>query len=132
MNGQFRTEFESEIHSVASDLHLVGFLKCRSLYAMGHLQGNVYSLSYMRKWLEDRYADSARIDSVHVFEDSYGIPELRYSKLECIKDWRSPVRRRQHMEAINEQRRIHEMERRTRQREEETQKFVEAKLTRNY
>jgi hypothetical protein len=108
--------FETEVHSVASDLFLVGFIKVRSSYAMGHLQGDVYAMSYMRKWFEDRYNVSGRVDSVHIFGDSYGIPELRYTKLECIKDWRSPVRRRQHMGSLTEDMRISELERKTRDR----------------
>ena len=107
-------DFEKEIHLVASDLYLVGFLKVRSRYAMGHLQGDVYSLSYMRKWMEDRYNESGFIESVNVFDDSYGIPEYGYTKLECIKDWRSPVRRRQHMEAIREESLISRLHERSR------------------
>lgn len=107
---------EREVHAVASDLFLVGFIKVRSTYAMGHLQGDTYAMSYMRKWFEDRYNQSGRIDSVHIFGDSYGIPELRYTKLECIKDWRSPVRRRQHMASLTEDMKISDLERKTRER----------------
>lgn len=94
--------FEEELFKVAQDLHLVGFMKVRSRYALGHLQGDVFSLSYMRKWLQDRQQTSGRMENVHIFEDSYGIPEFRYTKLECMKDWRSPIRRRQHMDALRE------------------------------
>ena len=97
---------EAEIHRVASDLSLVGFIKVRSRYAIGHLQGDSYSLSYMRKWLEDRCNETGTIQRVHIFSDSFGLPEMRYSKLECIKDWRSPVRRRQHMEVLSEDTRL--------------------------
>jgi hypothetical protein len=107
------TAIEAEIHKVASDLFLVGFIKVRSRYAIGHLQGDAYAMSYMRKWMEDRCNTSGKMESVHIFGDSYGIPEFRYSKLECIKDWRSPVRRRQHMESIREEGRIKQLEQRT-------------------
>lgn len=119
VDGQFAkggSEFEGEIHEVASDLFLVGFIKARSRYAMGHLQGDVFALSHMRKWLENRFSETARIKNVHVFEDSYGIPEYRYTKLECIKDWRSPVRRRQHMSAIQEDGKISLLQERSNQR----------------
>ena len=135
LNGSFPEGgryLENELHQTASDLHLLGFMKVRSMYAMGHLQGDVYALSYMRKWMEDKYNKSGRIDSVHIFEDSYGLPELRYSKLECIKDWRSPVRRRQHMEILQEEARLRELENRTRQKRDDLDAFNEANHVRAY
>jgi hypothetical protein len=110
------TEFEREMFGVASDLFLVGFMKVRAGYALGHLQGDVLALSYMRKWMEYRYNESGTIDNLHFFGDSYGIPEFRYSKLECIKDWRSPVRRRQHMGVLHEEARITKLEERSRKK----------------
>ena len=110
--------FESELYRVASDLSLVGFIKARSQYAIGHLQGDSFSLSYMRKWLEDYCNDEGVIHKVHLFNDSFGIPEFRYSKLECIKDWRSPVRRRQHMEVLNEEARLVKLSDKTRSRQD--------------
>ena len=124
--------FEREIHEVASDLRLVGFIKSRSRYAMGHLQGDVYSMSYMRKWIQDRVAKGARLENVHIFGESYGLPELRYTKLECIKDWRSPVRRRQHMTQIEEEARISQLEKRTRDHQARLEAFSEANHVQNY
>jgi hypothetical protein len=126
------TDFEAEIHGVASDLSLVGFIKARSRYAMGHLQGDVYAMSYMRKWLQDRYNESGKIENVHIFGDSYGLPEYRYTKLECIKDWRSPVRRRQHMAVLEDEGRIHELERKTRERESQRDMFVDSNHVRDF
>jgi hypothetical protein len=126
------TGFEAEIHNVASDLHLLGFIKARSRYAMGHLQGDVYAMSYMRKWLQDRCNESGKIDYVHIFGDSYGLPEYRYTKLECIKDWRSPVRRRQHMAVLQEEARILELERKTREHESQRQASIEANHVRDF
>jgi len=124
LSGSFRNggaSLEAELHRVASELSLVGFIKARSQYAIGHLQGDSYSLSYMRKWLENHCHDGGPIRNVHFFNSSYGLPEFRYSKLECIKEWRSPVRRRQHMEALNEEARLAKMSERTRAREEQIQ-----------
>jgi hypothetical protein len=126
------TEFEREIHEVAADLRLVGFIKARTRYAMGHLQGDVYSMSYMRKWIQYRYARGGRIDNVHVFGESYGLPELRYTKLECIKDWRSPVRRRQHMAVLDEESRIAQLEKRTRAHRAKQEAFNEANHVQNF
>ena len=109
--------FESEFHQAAADLHLVGFMKVRSKYAIGHFQGDVISLSYIRKWMEDGYNNSGIVDKVHIFDDSYGIPEFRYLKLECIKDWRSPIRRKQHMAAIHEEAKLLNLQTQTRKRD---------------
>ena len=114
---------EGELYHVASELSLVGFIKVRSRYAVGHLQGDSYSLSYMRKWLDDRCNETGNVQKVHFYNDSYGLPEFRYSKLECIKDWRSPVRRRQHMEVLNEEARLAKLSEKTRDRQEGTQSF---------
>ena len=122
LEGQFPNygrELENELFTTASDLFLVGFMKVRAEYALGHLQGDVFALSYMRKWLENRYNGSGIIHDVHIFGDSYGVPEYRYSRLECIKDWRSPVRRRQHMELIEEESRITRLEERSRVKQTE-------------
>ena len=123
---------EAELYRIASDLHLLGFIKARSRYAIGHLQGDVFAMSYMRKWLEDRCNDSGKIDIVHVFGESYGLPEYRYTKLECIKDWRSPVRRRQHMAVLEEEARIAGLERKTRERELQRQALIEANHVRDF
>ncbi len=128
MNGKFQFHleglfrhgghaFEEELFRVAQDLHLVGFMKVRSRYALGHFQGDVFSLSYMRKWLEDRQQVTGIVDDVHIFEDSYGIPTLRYTKLECMKDWRSPIRRRQHMDTLREGARWDRLEKMTIERD---------------
>ena len=118
-------EFEKELHGVAADLHLVGFLKARSRYSIGHLEGDVYSLSYMRKWMEDRCNENGTIDTVQVFEDSYGIPEFRYTKLECIKDWRSPVRRRQHMSSLQEEAVIAQLQERSSKKHADHEKTLD-------
>ena len=112
-------QLEEEIHRCASELHMVGFMKVRSYYALGHFQGDPFSLSYIRKWMEDRCNTSGVIDAVHIFDDSYGIPEFRYTKLECIKDWRSPIRRKQHMAAIHEETRLANLQTRSRNKESE-------------
>jgi len=115
--------FDSELHNVASDLSLVGFIKTRSQYAIGHLQGDTYSVSHMRKWLKDRCNEEGTIHKVHFFDDSYGLPDFRYTKLESIKDWRNPVRRRQHMEALNEESRLAKLSDRTKARQERVESF---------
>ena len=135
INGAFPhggVQFERELYMAALDLYLVGFMKVRSRYAMGHLQGDVLALSYIRKWMEDRYNDSGIINNVHIFEDSYGIPEFRYTKLECIKDWRSPARRRQHMGAIQEAGKISSLEERTREKQSVQDAFNEGYHVRTY
>lgn len=135
LDGHFPTGggcLEAELYRIASDLHLLGFIKARSRYAIGHLQGDVFAMSYMRKWLEDRCNDSGKIDIVHVFGESYGLPEYRYTKLECIKDWRSPVRRRQHMAVLEEEARIAGLERKTRERELQRQALIEANHVRDF
>jgi|LauGreDrversion4_2_1035121.scaffolds.fasta_scaffold08517_4 hypothetical protein len=110
--------FESEIYAVASELSLVGFIKVRAQYAIGHFQGDSYSMSYMRKWLKDRYNQEGTIQKIHFFDDSEGLPDFRYSKLECIKDWRSPVRRRQQMAVLYEEARLVKLSDKTRQRQQ--------------
>ena len=113
--------FESELHSVASELSLVGFIKARSRHTIGHLQGDAFSLSYMRKWLEHRYNEFGIIDKVHIFDDNFGIPQYRYTRLESIKDWRSPVRRSQHMGVMHERARLASLTEKTRKRHEQLQ-----------
>lgn len=123
---------EQELYRAASDLQLLGFIKVRARYAMGHLQGDTYSASYMRRWMESRCNSTGKIESVHVFDDSYGIPEFRYTKLECIKDWRSPIRRKQHMTAIREQAYITNLAERTRERQAARDSFIDENHVRTY
>jgi hypothetical protein len=120
-------DLEEELFTTASDLFLLGFMKVRSRYALGHFQGDVYSLSYMRKWIGDRCNKSGKIEHVHIFDDSYGLPECRYDKLECIRDWRSPVRRKQHMEILREESKLRELAQRTRDRQA-TQEALEEQI----
>jgi hypothetical protein len=126
------TAYEDELFRVASDLGLVGFIKARSGYALGHFQGDVFSLSHMRKWIDSRQQETGEVSAVHFFEDSYGLPELRYNKLECIKDWRSPIRRRQHMSVLQEEAKWDELEKSTRERDSLTSQTEEATHVRTY
>ena len=90
------TVFESEIFKAADDLFLTGNIKCRTTFARGELQGDVYALSYMQKWLKQGHhsLDAGKIKSVKFYDDNYGIPNPSDPVLRCVKDWRKYYLRR--------------------------------------
>merc|ERR1712031_27560 len=114
MFGKFRFEvqgrfsqngeiFEKEAFEVAFGLFLLGWFKCRSNFAIGHLQGDVFALAYMRRWLEERHlsAEAGRVDSVSFPEENLGLSEIVYKRLVCVKDWRKFGTKKQHMMAMS-------------------------------
>ncbi|OLQ08222.1 hypothetical protein AK812_SmicGene8301 [Symbiodinium microadriaticum] len=44
---------EKEVFDTAFQLHLVGWLKVRATFILGHVQGDTYALSYFKKYLEE-------------------------------------------------------------------------------
>lgn len=61
---------------VARDLFIVGWVKCRSQFAIGHLQGDVYALSYIRRWLEIHAEEE--ITGLKIFDENIGLQTLDY------------------------------------------------------
>ncbi|GIX63778.1 uncharacterized protein BcabD6B2_32130 [Babesia caballi] len=98
--------FESELESHCNHLFLVGWIKCRGSFAVGHLQGNVISTSYMKRWMEISGAKNAHFRSVVFFDENYAIPKLDYAELTVVRDYRKPQKKAQHDRAIAERREI--------------------------
>ena len=107
MQGRFKFElkgtfyqagevFESECFKAADDLWLTGYIKSRGSFVTGDLQGDVYALSYMQKWLEQGHhsEEAGKVESVRLFEENYGVPDLRKRCLVCVKDWRKHYSKR--------------------------------------
>ncbi|OEH79043.1 hypothetical protein cyc_02862 [Cyclospora cayetanensis] len=111
-------KLRDEILRIAKDLHIVGWVKCRSNFASGHgggrceahflsfkvlalpiwcvqLQGDTFALSYFRRWL-DRHAPYA-IDSTNFFDEAIGLQALDYQQIAAVNDYRSPAKKKLHM-----------------------------------
>ena len=106
LTGRFTQEgavFEKEIFKAADDLYLTGNLKCRASFARGELQGDVYALSYLQKWIQQgqHSLDAGRITSTKFYDDNYGVPPAADPVLRCVKDWRKYYLRRAQTHANN-------------------------------
>eukprot|EP01066_Platyproteum_vivax_P001627 Platyproteum_vivax@DN12074_c0_g1_i1.p1 len=75
---------------------LVGWIKCRPRVVSGHIQGDVISMSYVERWLKLRQSKTSKISSVEFTDVNYGIPELKYTKLQSVYDMRKPAKKRKH------------------------------------
>ncbi|ORM40901.1 uncharacterized protein BXIN_1779 [Babesia sp. Xinjiang] len=105
LSGTFNAKsFESELESHCNQLFLVGWIKCRRSFAIGHLQGNVIATSYMKRWMEICGAKNAHFASAIFFDENYAIPKLDYTELTVVRDYRKPQKKAQHQRAIEERR----------------------------
>ncbi|BAM39904.1 uncharacterized protein TOT_020000176 [Theileria orientalis strain Shintoku] len=88
MNHRFRFELNG--------LFLVGWIKCRRKFAIGHLQGNVIATTQMKRWMEICGTSNAKFSRVYFYDENYAIPKLDYNDLTLVKDYRKPLKKMQH------------------------------------
>ncbi|UKK02262.2 hypothetical protein MACK_001618 [Theileria orientalis] len=101
LNGVFNEKkFESELQSHCNQLFLVGWIKCRRKFAIGHLQGNVIATTQMKRWMEICGTKHAKFSRVHFYDENYSIPKLDYNDLTLVKDYRKPLKKMQHERII--------------------------------
>ncbi|XP_952529.1 uncharacterized protein TA11800 [Theileria annulata] len=95
LNGVFNEKkFETELQSYCNQLFLVGWIKCRKKFAIGH--GNVIATTQMKRWMEIHGSDNAKFSRVFFHDENYSIPKLDYSHLTVVKDYRKPLKKLQH------------------------------------
>ncbi|AFZ79062.1 hypothetical protein BEWA_019070 [Theileria equi strain WA] len=104
LNGVFNDKcFESELQSHCNQLSLVGWIKCRQNFAIGHVSfRNVIATSQMKRWMEICGTRHANITRVTFSEENYSITQLDYSDLTVVKDYRRPQKKLQHDQAVKE------------------------------
>lgn len=106
---------EREVFDAAFRLNLVGWMKVRPAFMLGHVQGDVLSLAYFRKWLEQKHMTPAAgtMSSVNIWQENTGIrPPLDYKNLFCIKDRRRYKNKKVHLLTALERQQIREFEQR--------------------
>lgn len=120
LQGDFRENgevLEEEMFKAGFDMHLVGWMKVRSNFAMGHFQGDLLALSSMQRWIAQRHLSrqAGRITSHKFTSENWGlspeyvgtktnvndypIPCMRYRHLRCKKDWRRTNTKKMHQMA---------------------------------
>ncbi|CRG93632.1 conserved Plasmodium protein, unknown function [Plasmodium gallinaceum] len=100
INGYFGDNgniFCEELYRTAKRMFIVGWIKCRKRFAMGHFQGDSYAISYLRHWFDMYSSDTNRIDKLKIFDENHGIPNLDYYNITIVKDYRSPAKKKMHM-----------------------------------
>eukprot|EP00371_Babesia_bovis_P001611 XP_001610258.1 hypothetical protein [Babesia bovis T2Bo] len=113
LSGTFNAKsFESELESHCNQLFLVGWIKCRRTFAIGHvspcehsnihsqLQGNVIATSYMKRWMEICGTKNGHFTSVMFFDENYAIPKLDYTEITVVRDYRKPQKKAQHQRVV--------------------------------
>eukprot|EP00434_Breviolum_minutum_P035764 symbB.v1.2.031668.t1/scaffold3700.1/size51726/7 len=126
---------EKEVFNTAFNLHLVGWLKIRSNFMLGHVQGDTYALSYFKKYLEEKHLskEAGTIDWVRLFEYNTGLSTpLHYRHLYCEKDWRKYRRRKAHIMSLYEKWQIRRLQQESLERREKELKLIDEKCLREY
>lgn len=106
IEGRFNDEvLERDIYKAANELCLLGWVKVRKKFASGHLQGDVYSLSAMQKFLKERHWSVNAAEKIYsdclISDENFGIPEpLQFKQLLALKDWRAPLKKRLHKKQL--------------------------------
>mmetsp|Transcript_30347 Transcript_30347/g.79569 ORF Transcript_30347/g.79569 Transcript_30347/m.79569 type:complete len:237 (+) Transcript_30347:71-781(+) len=126
---------EREIFDAAFGLHLVGWLKVRSMGMLGHVQGDTVALSYFRRWLEEKHLSSSAgvIEWVRLWEINTGIElPLKYGHLVCVKDHRKYKTRKVHILATLEKSRLQRLVVDSAVRRQQEEAFLDANCVRTY
>ncbi|CAE8586402.1 unnamed protein product [Polarella glacialis] len=126
---------EMEVFTTAFNLHLVGWLKIRERFMLGHVQGDTFALSYFKKWLEEKHlsTESGKMDWVRLWEFNTGIDvPLQYRHLFCDKDRRKYKNRKIHILSTLEKAQITRLERQSTERRQKEQAFLDENCVRNY
>jgi len=126
---------EKETFTAAFDLHLVGWLKIRTNQMLGHVQGDVYALSYFRRWLEEKHIspEAGSTEWVRFWDTNTGLElPLRYNTLQCVKDQRKYKRKKIHLLKSLEKAQIAALESESAVRRQEEERFYDANCVRNY
>eukprot|EP00931_Biecheleriopsis_adriatica_P074495 TRINITY_DN48536_c0_g1_i1.p1 TRINITY_DN48536_c0_g1~~TRINITY_DN48536_c0_g1_i1.p1 ORF type:complete len:235 (-),score=45.51 TRINITY_DN48536_c0_g1_i1:93-797(-) len=125
---------EKEVFDTAFNLHLVGWLKVRNRFILGHVQGDTYALSYFRKYLEEKHLsrEAGTVDWVRLWEFNTGLESLAYKHLFCDKDRRKYKNRKIHILSTLEHLQINRLERESTERRKADQAFLDANCVRNY
>lgn len=126
---------EHETFHAAFGMHLVGWLKVRPTFMLGHLHGDVTALSYFRRWLEDKHlsSEAGAINQVRVFEVNTGIDRpLETNSLVAIKDRRKYGKRKIHLMMAMERAQVRRLQRQSALARQEREDFLDAHCVRNY
>jgi len=126
---------EREVFTTAFNLHLVGWVKVRTSHILGHVQGDTFALSYFRRWLEEKHLtpEAGTIELVQFWANNTGLESpLKYKHLVAIKDKRKYKNKKVHILASLEQKQIESFERKSAQRRQQEESFMDANCVRNY
>ena len=88
--------FERQCFKAADDMYLKGWIRCRSNFAVGVVEGDLWAVMYFRKWLKERHATGVDMNKVVFSEENYGITKFSYDRLISVKDWRGFTKKRDH------------------------------------
>ena len=118
MQGRFRFEvrgsfaqqgvaMEREFLRTADDLFLTGWVKARGAFVKGDLQGDVYAVTYMQRWLQENHF-SETAESVAVTHENFGLQDddLPKRTLRAVKDWRKHYTKRDQFKVANMTRQV--------------------------
>lgn len=126
---------EKEAFDAAFDLHLVGWMKVRKTFMLGHVQGDVYALSYFQRWLEEKHLtpEAGTIQTLRFWEVNTGLDTpLEYGFLRCVKDHRRYGKKKVHIQKVVERQHIGIMERNTALDRKQHEAFMDDHCVRNY
>eukprot|EP00425_Heterocapsa_triquetra_P031994 CAMPEP_0195112712 /NCGR_PEP_ID=MMETSP0448-20130528/99960_1 /TAXON_ID=66468 /ORGANISM="Heterocapsa triquestra, Strain CCMP 448" /LENGTH=201 /DNA_ID=CAMNT_0040149577 /DNA_START=1 /DNA_END=603 /DNA_ORIENTATION=+ len=119
---------EKEIFDAAFGMHLVGWLKVRPYFMLGHLQGDTYALSYFKRWLEEKHLspEAGAIEWVRIWEVNTGLQDLKYKMLQCVKDRRKYKHRKVHIMRLQEREQISRFQQESALKRQGAQQFLDA------
>lgn len=94
--------FCEELYRTAKRLFLVGWIKCRKRFVIGHFQGDSYAISYMRHWFDMYSSNENKIEEIKIFDENNGFPNFEYYNITIVRDYRSPGKKKMHMSQSQE------------------------------
>uniref|UniRef100_A0A0G4HDV9 Acylphosphatase-like domain-containing protein n=1 Tax=Chromera velia CCMP2878 TaxID=1169474 RepID=A0A0G4HDV9_9ALVE len=135
IDGSFEGDGEvyaKAFRQVCADLWLVGWVKARGGFVTGHLQGDVYALSHMKKWISDRCGDGAAIENYRFFDENFAIAAVEYTNLKIVRDLRKPAKKKEHALVRLQSEMNEEAQLESEARRNEEQQYLDDNCVRNY
>eukprot|EP00929_Paragymnodinium_shiwhaense_P092355 TRINITY_DN52224_c0_g1_i1.p1 TRINITY_DN52224_c0_g1~~TRINITY_DN52224_c0_g1_i1.p1 ORF type:complete len:235 (-),score=28.38 TRINITY_DN52224_c0_g1_i1:127-831(-) len=135
--GNFTDQFltEKEVFDAAFALHLVGWVKIRPSFILGHVQGDAYALSYYKRWLEEKHLSrqAGTMEWVRIWNMNLGLERpLAYVHLVANKDRRKYSRKVTHIEKALSSVQAQRLELVSNEKRRDEESFLDANCVRTY
>eukprot|EP00921_Rhytidocystis_pertsovi_P001787 GHVQ01003075.1.p1 GENE.GHVQ01003075.1~~GHVQ01003075.1.p1 ORF type:complete len:239 (-),score=21.34 GHVQ01003075.1:261-977(-) len=124
--------FRKELRKVCEDLHLHGGFIVNERSSTGHIQGDVFAVGNLRRWLDLRCATGGVIRTVRFWGENYAMPKLDFNGIRVKQDFRRPAKKLHNKKIHEKEAGVSNFFFQSLERQRDIEAFMEANTVRNY